>query len=205
MPKLIETVLGTLLSFLSAKTQESVKVYGYDKEEWAAALREECPYDQLPIQYGGGRNSTTQDRNKTKSNSWEWNNLAIEKLIHDFKENQTSSCTFHNLLVNIPDLEPEPNPIHEDSTMTHHPHRHHHGHHHRNRIESDSMTKSHSFSKAENENYTFSTHFESEFWENHLEDNNTQSSISHSFQYQSWNNYILLTFSFLFSLNFIVT
>jgi hypothetical protein len=39
--------------FLHQATLDKIRIFGYDKEEWAAALLEEIEADNLPLYYGG--------------------------------------------------------------------------------------------------------------------------------------------------------
>lgn len=54
-PRLMETVIATMMPFLSERTKAVLNVYGYNKEEWVPELLKLIPADQLDRQFGGTR------------------------------------------------------------------------------------------------------------------------------------------------------
>jgi len=72
---------------MSATTQNAIHVYGYDKEEYLEALLEMLSPDQIPIQYGGTKDSTPVSADE--GGIWNWNNPVIEKILQVARETGT--------------------------------------------------------------------------------------------------------------------
>ena len=51
--KLFTISFALIKPFLGQETLDKFAIYGYDKEEWKAALLDEIAADQLPVHYGG--------------------------------------------------------------------------------------------------------------------------------------------------------
>ncbi|XP_046633862.1 SEC14-like protein 2 [Daphnia pulicaria] len=52
-PKIFTVIFNIIKPFLHQATLDKIRIFGYDKEEWAAALLEEIEADNLPLYYGG--------------------------------------------------------------------------------------------------------------------------------------------------------
>jgi hypothetical protein len=52
-PKIFTVIFNIMKPFLHQATLDKIRIFGYDKEEWAAALLEEIEADNLPLYYGG--------------------------------------------------------------------------------------------------------------------------------------------------------
>ena len=46
--------------FLKASTVDKVRIFGFNQDEWKAALLEEIDADQLPVYYGGTKTMTDE-------------------------------------------------------------------------------------------------------------------------------------------------
>ncbi|XP_046633841.1 SEC14-like protein 2 isoform X2 [Daphnia pulicaria] len=52
-PKIFTVIFNIIKPFLHQATLDKMRIFGSDKEEWAAALLEEIEADNLPLHYGG--------------------------------------------------------------------------------------------------------------------------------------------------------
>ncbi|XP_046460612.1 SEC14-like protein 2 [Daphnia pulex] len=52
-PKIFTVIFNFLKPFMHQATLDKMRIFGHDKEEWAAALLEEIEADNLPLHYGG--------------------------------------------------------------------------------------------------------------------------------------------------------
>ena len=52
-PKIFTFVFGMVKPLLHQMTQDKIRIFGFDKDEWKAALLEDIDADQLPAYYGG--------------------------------------------------------------------------------------------------------------------------------------------------------
>jgi hypothetical protein len=52
-PKFFTFIFNAMKPFMHQATIDKMKIFGSDKEEWAAALLEDIEADNLPLHYGG--------------------------------------------------------------------------------------------------------------------------------------------------------
>jgi len=187
-------VFNTLRAFMSQATQDAIRVYGYDKEEYSQALLEMISPDQLPIQYGGTKPYVPVPT-KTDAQTWNWKNPIIERIFENARTNTPSRGD---------DCNPKPNAfltadeaineitselqanrkISTESPPTtpapqseQHPHRHGHGldHHERNTPKPESGTDISSPNVTDTDTVPQEDHF---FTDNELETNVINTDIS---------------------------
>jgi CRAL/TRIO domain len=52
-PKFFTVIFNLMKPFMHQATLDKMRIFGSDKEEWAAALLEDIEADNLPLHYGG--------------------------------------------------------------------------------------------------------------------------------------------------------
>ena len=60
-PKVFNFVFNTVKPFLHPVTLDKISVFGFDKNEWSAALLKEIDADQLPVHFGGTMTDSNGD------------------------------------------------------------------------------------------------------------------------------------------------
>jgi len=66
---------------MSSVLQESMLIYGYDRQEWSEVLLDMISSDQIPTQYGGTKTHIPISSRNSSDGIWNWNNPLIERIL----------------------------------------------------------------------------------------------------------------------------